>query len=115
MDEWDLEDIWHIRYPEKKSYTFRRGSYSSRLDYFLTSKHLASCINKADSTFIPSTDHALIYIHLDLRPETPRGLGFWRLNPELLDDSLYVSEMIYPSVLDPTTGNFFGGNHLGMV
>lgn len=32
-EEFDLNDVWCIRYPKKKGFTFSRGSYASRLDY----------------------------------------------------------------------------------
>lgn len=40
MEEWSLMDVWRVSHPQEKEYTFRRGAYSSRLDYFLISPHL---------------------------------------------------------------------------
>lgn len=42
MEERNLHDIFRVRFPKKKTYTFRRGSYASRLDLILLSTHLSN-------------------------------------------------------------------------
>lgn len=82
-----------VENPNKKAYTFRRGSYSSRLDYFLVSSHLTSVTDKVDSTLVASSDHDIINITLSMGIGVDRGPGFWRFNPELLTNPSFVSEM----------------------
>lgn len=93
MDEWSLVDIWRVRNPQKRSFTFRRGSYSSRLDYFLTNSYLADISEEPDIKFLTCSDHSLISIRFNFGSNLGRGHGFWRFNTELLQDSNFVTEM----------------------
>lgn len=93
LEEWDLEDTWRSRNLEERAYPFRRGSYSSSLDFFLTSTHLSNIVDRLDSSFLPFSDHALISIQVALDSGVEIGPGFWRFNPELLQDTFFVAEM----------------------
>lgn len=93
MDDWNLADLWRLRYPQKRAYTFRRGSYSSRLDYFLTTPFLTDISDRAEIKHMTCSDHSLISIKLNFASSTERGPGFWRLNTELLGDDAFVTEM----------------------
>ena len=65
VKNFDLIDIWRVRNPDKRAYTWRRGPYSniqSRLDYYLLSD---SAQNLVDSTsIIPGigSDHDTVSI-----------------------------------------------------
>lgn len=39
LEDKSLCDIWRLRHPQDRGYTFRRGSYASRLDYVFISEH----------------------------------------------------------------------------
>lgn len=93
MDEWGLTDIWRVRHPHERAFTFRRGSYSSRLDLFLVSPQLADLSRDTKISFLPCSDHSLISIQINFDFNTERGPGFWRFNTELLANTQFVSEM----------------------
>lgn len=93
MEEWGLVDIWRIRHPKARDYTFRRGQYSSRLDLFLVSQQLADLTRHSRIELIPASDHALVNLHLAFSSNQDRGPGFWRFQPDLLQNTAFVSEM----------------------
>lgn len=49
METWNVCDVWRLRNPGKRGYTFRRGNYASRLDFILISSHLSELV-KLSST-----------------------------------------------------------------
>ena len=63
-----LCDIWRIRTPKTKGYTFRQlhvsGFVQRRLDYFLVSNNLQESINEMDILTAPSTGHSPIFFLL---------------------------------------------------
>lgn len=91
--EWGLVDIWHISHPRERDYTFRHGSYSSRLNLFLISQQLADITDQTNIAFSQSSDPALINLLLTLGPKATRGPGFWRFSPELLTNPRFVTDM----------------------
>lgn len=49
-EEWGLCDVWRIRNSASPGYTFRRGTYASRLDYFLISDPCQTWFSLPNST-----------------------------------------------------------------
>lgn len=92
QDDWNLVDIWRIRNPTRKSYTFGRGSYSSRLDLFLISTHLSDTANNIKIQNIAHSDHALISCDLCSNTEN-RGPGLWRFDATLLSNDDFITEI----------------------
>lgn len=92
--DWGLGDIWRIRHPQERDYTFRRGSYSSRLNLFLISNQLADITDHAKIVILHASDHSLIDLQFSFGPSINRGPGFWKFPPELLGDQRFVSDMI---------------------
>lgn len=93
MDEWNLLDVWRVRHPQEKAYTFRRGDYTSRLDYFLIHPHLADISRKENMVNLSCSDHSLITIQFNFDSSTDRGPGFWRFNTDLLNNESFVQKM----------------------
>lgn len=93
MEEWSLVDAWQIRNPQQRTYTFRRGTYSSRLDYFLTSPQLADSSCKANAVPLTCSDHSLVTIQFKCDSNLEQGPGFWRFNTDLLTDPSFITEM----------------------
>lgn len=92
QDDWALVDIWRIRNPTSKNYTFRRGNYASRLDFFLISAHLSDTANNIKIQLLAHSDHALI--SCDLRPTSEnRGPGLWRFDASLLSNKDFMTEI----------------------
>lgn len=111
IEEWGLVDIWRVRHPQERGYTLRRGQYSSRLDFFLVSHQLADFTDFANMELVPSSDHAMVNLQLSFSSEPVRGPGYWKFQPELLLNTLFVSEMTEflesweppPETTSPTT------------
>ena len=91
----DLCDIWRIRNPKLRRYTYRRTKplYQSRLDYWLISNALQDNIVLSD--IIPSiySDHSAILLGVKIMYDKNRGKGYWKFNAALLKDSNYVKEL----------------------
>lgn len=83
MECHDLSDVWRIRNPKTKSFTFRRGSYASRLDIFMLSNHLTEKAEDIITTRSPHSDHDLISIVLGTK-DNAYGPGLWRFDTDLL-------------------------------
>ena len=78
-EEINLCDIWRIRNPKIKRFTFRQqhisGFIQRRLDYFFVSNLLQESINKTDVLAAFSTDHSLLLFSLDFPKDENRGKG----------------------------------------
>ena len=96
----DLIDIWRIRNPNEKRFTWRQKTpaIQRRFDFWLVSNGMQEDIDNVD--IIPSlkSDHSAIVLSINGIESRPRGPSFWKLNSSLLDDEEYVSliNMKYP-------------------
>ena len=92
-----LCDIWRVRYPKKKRYTFRHqhvtGFNKRRLDYFLVSNDLQESINKTDIITALSTDHLPIFFLLSKSIDISRDKGLWKLYNSLNHKPDIVTEL----------------------
>ena len=92
-----LCDIWRVRNPKKKRYTFREqhvtGFIQRRLDYFLVSNNLQESINKTDVLTALSTDHSPIFFSLSKNIDISRGEGLWKFNNSFRHNPDFVTEL----------------------
>ena len=92
---WTSCDIWRVRNPNTKRYTWRRLNplTQRRLDFFLISSCLQSAITKCE--IIPSvgTDHSSIILQVCSDIKENHGPSYWKFNSSLINDSTYVQEM----------------------
>ena len=95
MRTFDLQDLWRIRNPTLKSYTWshRTKIQFSRIDYWLTSSSLQECIGNIDIIGAVKSDHSAISLTLNKQDDDIRGPGFWKFNCQLLEDENYVAEV----------------------
>ena len=91
----NLHDIWRIKNPDVKSYTWSQKSpfVFCRLDFWLTSAHLFDHINSVDICPAIKTDHSAITIEVKVIEEQIKGPGSWKLNVSLLTNKDYVDAM----------------------
>ena len=94
MQENQIEDIWHNRYPNLFRYTFKRAkpiSIMERLDYFLVSFTMQQHISNA--TISPSylSDHSIPIITLDIFQDRFCS-DYWKFNTSLLKDQDYLEQ-----------------------
>jgi hypothetical protein len=100
LEELDLCDIWRIRNPLNKRYTWsgsaqglaskRKQKLYRRLDFFFISDHLQSSVRKSDIIPAPATDHSAISIVFDSLPQNKHGPSMWKFNNSLLKDKDYI-------------------------
>ena len=95
MEHLSLCDVWRVRNPLLRRYTYRRAKplYQSRLDYWLISNSLQDNVILCD--IIPSiySDHSAILLGLKSVDDKSRGKGYWKFNCALLEDSNYTKEL----------------------
>ena len=79
-----LYDIWRIRNPKTKRFTFRQqhcsGLIQRHLDYIFISNALQESvlITEVLSTFL--SDHSPVFISYNEMKNIPIGPGFWKFN-----------------------------------
>ena len=102
MLDLDLCDIWRVRNPDAKKFTWSgkaQGRSSSpnitiyrRLDYFLISDELQSYAEQVDIIPAPSTDHSAVTLRIKSLPGVKNGPSFWKFNNSLINDNNYIRE-----------------------
>lgn len=87
-----LHDVWRIRNPNVRKFTFHRNEQASRIDYWFISDHLSEYVEKVEILAGIHSDHEIISLSFR-NPSSCRGPGFWKFNSSLLADEEYVREM----------------------
>ena len=92
---YDLVDIWRIRNPDIKKFTWRQKSpiIQRRLDYWLISDSLQDGVAKVDIVTAIRTDHSAVTLEIDSLEDQQRGPSFWKFNNSLLDDALFIQRL----------------------
>ena len=92
QNEFSLHDIWRIKNPNTRSYTWSKSSpfIFCRLDYWLISDNLNDLVTQVDIVASIKTDHCSIILELENIKESRKGPGFWKLNASLLNRPDYL-------------------------
>ena len=87
----DLVDIWRVRHPEIKRFTWRQKTpiIQRRLDFWLVDNVMQEEIEQVD--IVPSSDHSAILLSINEIEEQEDGPSFWKFNASLLDNKDYVT------------------------
>ena len=95
QEELDLIDIWRVKNPMEKSFTWSQNSprVFCRIDYWLISNTLHDLVKITDIIPAIGTDHAAISLELANGSNDSKGPGFWKMNCSLLDDEEYVNNI----------------------
>ena len=95
MMNYDLVDIWRIRNPNTKKFSWRQKSpiIQRCLDYWLISDLLQDDVAKVDMVTAIKTDHHAVTLEIDSVDDQQRGPSFWKFNNSLLDDMLFVERL----------------------
>ena len=93
-DQLELLDPWRTKYPEGRRYTWtkRNPMKKARLDFFLMSEELLSCLDSVNILPGYRTDHAMVTLDIKLLAFN-RGRGFWKFNNSLLRDKEYIKRV----------------------
>jgi hypothetical protein len=91
-NNYDLTDIWRIRNPNDKRFTWRQNNpiIQRRLDFWLISNALQEDIENVDVIPAIKTDHSAIVLVIDGIDKQSRGRSFWKFNSSLLGDEQYM-------------------------
>lgn len=85
-----LVDIWRTLHPGEKDYIFYSNPHNSFccVDYFLVSREVLDRVSVCDIGMRILSDHADVHLNISLPQAhaTPRN---WRLNPSLLNNSMF--------------------------
>lgn len=92
IEDRNLNDLFRIRFPSKKAFTFRRGSYASRLDLILLSTHLSGGDSQPELKVSTQSDHSIRSLQVHKTTQV-RGPGLWKFNPALLENGKYIQMM----------------------
>ena len=84
---------WCTVSPYKRCFTWHHGAKEILLDYAQTSEHLLNFIDDVNILPRMQSDHSLIKLSLSGNRHE-KGVGFWKSNPSLLNDPVYVDKMI---------------------
>ena len=94
----DVSDIFRIRFPDKKRFTFRQkiGNHviHRRLDYIFLCNSLQEFASNID--VLPSflSDHSPLFFSLHNSSDHNRGRGVWKFNNSLLLDDNFNTDLI---------------------
>ena len=96
IEQYDLCDIFRVRFPENKRFSFRQSTPRRlrRLDFFLISNSLQESAKKNEILTSLSSDHSPVLIALDAVPETIKGSTYWKFNSLLLKNPDFCTKMI---------------------
>ena len=91
----DLIDIWYLRFPHTRRYTFRQPNsfLQRRLDYFLVSDFLQDHTKHVDNIPAVNTDHSTIVLQLSKIEDPIRGPSYWKFKNSLFDNNNYIDGM----------------------
>ena len=94
-NEFSLVDVWRVRNPDKKCYTFRQPMplIQRRLDFFFISDSLQENVEKVDIIPAVRTDHSALLMKINTIQTFQRGRGYWKFNNSLLSNSSFVELM----------------------
>ena len=96
-EKFDLCDIWRIRNPKTKIFTFRQkhdsGLIQRRLDYLYISNSMQVSVENTDVLASLLTDHSPVTFSCFKNEESNRGRGLWKLNNSLIENVEYVLQM----------------------
>ena len=95
MMENDLVDIWRIRNPDNKNFTWRQKNpiIQRRLDYWFISDMLQEDVVKSEIVTSIKTDHLAITLENDSLDDQQPGPSFWKSNNSLLEDLVFVQSL----------------------
>ena len=91
--DFDLVDIWRIRNPETKRFTWRQKNplIQRRLDYWLISDACQEDIEKTDIISSINSDHSAIVLYFNNIGRQKHGPSFWKFNASLAEDTGFVT------------------------
>ena len=112
MKQVDLCDIWRVRNPETKRFTWHRpvSMRASRIDMFLIPVGYSDLVTDCAINYGIQSDHSIVELTLKI-DNYQRGAGIWKLNNKILLNTEY-QEGISVAVEDAIAGVPLGDDEL---
>ena len=116
LEKLDICDIFRIRFPNKKRFTFRQKNRNGvvvhrRLDYVFISNSLQEYAKSVDVLPSMLSDHSPVFLSIDENKDINRGKGTWKLNNVLLQNDIYT-EGIKNTILETSSENPDANPHI---
>lgn len=94
-EEYELVDIWRLRHPDEKCYTWRTFNpiVQRRLDYFLVSDSLQPYISLCNIVSTIFSDHSAVMLKVNSTEDISKGPAYWHFNTSLLEDNEFISQL----------------------
>ena len=90
IEQHNLIDIWRIRNPILKRYTFRKNHFSGfiqrRLDYIFVSNSIQENIKDTNISPLFCSDNSTLFVSYQTSNNFPLGKHFWKFNSSLTKD-----------------------------
>ena len=86
----NLIDVWRIRNPQTKLFTWRQKNpfIQRRIDYWLISDDYKMALN--EQTLLHQSNHSAITLSFNSLKDQPFGPSYWKFNASLLQDENYI-------------------------
>ena len=94
LSDYNIQDIWRVKNPDRRRFTWHRGETHSRLDYWFISNTLQDHIEKVDIIPALKTDHSAVMTHFKSFESQEKGKGHWRLNTTFIEEASYIQGII---------------------
>ena len=94
MTDFDLIDIWRVRNPTYRKFTWRRSKPVTlrRLDYFLVSSHMELDIASCGFYTQIQSDHSPVFLKISPIADAYSGPGYWKFSNSLVSDPIYTEK-----------------------
>ena len=95
MSENDLCDIYRVRNPQSRQYTWRCKTplIQGRLDYFPISDQLQGQIEAIDIISSLQSDHSTVRIRVNETQYSTKSRSYWKFNKSLTRDDAFVQAL----------------------
>ena len=95
INKFELCDIYRIRNPDKKRFTWRKANPKTqrRLDYFLISNEMQEQVAKIDVLNSVCSDHSPVIVTFKPVSETSKNTAYWKFNGSLLKDKDFCKNL----------------------
>ena len=96
LNTFDMNDIWRIKNPQARRYTWRRKNPAiySRLDYWFISVGLSDQVERTEVLSSTHSDHSIVSIRIKQSDNVEKGRGYWKLNNTFLDEEDYITGIL---------------------
>ena len=97
LEKYDLIDIWRIRNPFSKRFTFRKNHFSGyiqrHLDYILVSNTLQESLQQTSILPFFCIDYFPLLVSYNKPTEISLGKSFWKFNSSLVRDKTFLLKL----------------------